>query len=254
MMLTLILLAIGALLFLVIGYNIVQQYKQKSQADKKRAIDRQKAIIDEVEQLLLNVNVVPYSKMLILVLQQRMLEAYRTILTIFPHQPLKDRMLDVQQQIKHVQEHYQVNDDGLIKNPESDRHALQMLQLIKKLRVVLRLEHNKGKIDPQSFAKEDRRLELMLLKINIMNLQKKAHEAYKQNQYGTCQQLYQKGLTVLSHVMDKDIFLQSKEDELQKAMQALSEILRQNSTEHEKLRKEKRVDELDILFQPKRKW
>ena len=38
MILTLILLSIGALLFLVIAYNVVQQYKQKAEADKRQAI------------------------------------------------------------------------------------------------------------------------------------------------------------------------------------------------------------------------
>ena len=64
------------------------------------------------------------------------------------------------------------------------------MQLAKKMRAVLRVEHNKGKIDPQGFAQEDRRLELMQLKINIANLVKRAMDAQIQGQYGTCRQLY----------------------------------------------------------------
>ncbi len=46
MVLTLILLSIGALLFLVITYNIVQQYKQKQETDRRILMSRQKLIID----------------------------------------------------------------------------------------------------------------------------------------------------------------------------------------------------------------
>ena len=50
MILTLILLSIGALLFLVIAYNVVQQYKQKAEADKRQAIARHKAVAGETEE------------------------------------------------------------------------------------------------------------------------------------------------------------------------------------------------------------
>ena len=53
MVLTLILLSIGALLFLVITYNIVQQYKQKQETDRRILMSRQKLIIDESDELLL---------------------------------------------------------------------------------------------------------------------------------------------------------------------------------------------------------
>ncbi len=54
MVLTLILLSIGALLFLVITYNIVQQYKQKQETDRRILMTKQKLIIDESDELLLN--------------------------------------------------------------------------------------------------------------------------------------------------------------------------------------------------------
>ena len=66
---------------------------------------------------------------------------------------------------------------GHFKTPESDRQAIQMLQLAKKMRAVLRSSNNKGKMNPQGFAQEDRRLELMQLKINIANLLKRAADA-----------------------------------------------------------------------------
>ena len=71
MVLTLILLSIGALLFLVITYNIVQQYKQKQETDRRILMSKQKLIIDESDELLLNASRLPYTKNLVLLLRVR---------------------------------------------------------------------------------------------------------------------------------------------------------------------------------------
>lgn len=158
MVLTLVLLAIGALLFLTIAYNIFQQHKQKQEIDRRAIVARQKIIIEEAEDILLNVNRMPYSKTLILLLQTRILDALRTLQQATPNVgAIAQRIQDVENQLKYVRENYK-GDENSFRLPDSDRQAIQMLQTAKKLRAIVRLEHNKGKIDPQSFAAEDRRL------------------------------------------------------------------------------------------------
>ncbi|ATL92873.1 DNA repair protein [Aeromonas sobria] len=254
MILTLVLLSIGALLFLVIAYNVVQQYKQKAEADKRHAVARHKTVADETEEVLLNVNLVPFSKNMVLLLQHRILDAYRAIAQVMPNNQIKQRIADVQTQIKNVQENYSPHDEGHFKTPESDRQAIQMLQLVKKMRAVLRVEHNKGKIDPQGFAQEERRLELMQLKINISNLIKRAMDAQIQGQFGTCRQLYTKGLAAISNVGDKDPYLVAREEDMRQGLKALDEQQQQNSAQDLQNIKDKETDELDVLFQPKKKW
>ncbi|MEZ6965342.1 DNA repair protein [Aeromonas sp. S9(2024)] len=254
MIITLVLLSIGALLFLVIAYNVVQQYKQKAEADKRNAVARHKTMADETEEVLLNVNLVPFSKNMVLLLQHRILDAYRAIALLMPNTQVKQRIADVQTQIKNVQENYSSQDEGHFKTPESDRQAIQMLQLVKKMRALLRVEHNKGKIDPQGFAQEDRRLELMQLKINISNLVKRAMDAQIQGQYGTCRQLYTKGLSVMAGVSDKDPYLLAREEDMRQGLMALDELQQQNSAQDLQNIKDRETDELDVLFQPKKKW
>ncbi len=254
MILTLVLLSIGALLFLVIAYNVVQQYKQKAEADKRHAVARHKTVADETEEVLLNVNLVPFSKNMVLLLQHRILDAYRAIAQVMPNNQIKQRIVDVQTQIKNVQENYSPHDEGHFKTPESDRQAIQMLQLVKKMRAVLRVEHNKGKIDPQGFAQEERRLELMQLKINISNLIKRAMDAQIQGQFGTCRQLYIKGLSAIGNVGDKDPYLVAREEDMRQGLKALDEQQQQNSAQDLQNIKDKETDELDVLFQPKKKW
>ncbi len=168
-----------------------------------------------------------------------------------PSGQLKQRVADVQTQIKNVQENYSSQDEGHFKTPESDRQAIQMLQLVK-MRAVLRVEHNKGKIDPQGFAQEDRRLELMQLKINIANLVKRAMDAQIQGQFGTCRQLYTKGLSALASVTDKDPYLMAREEDMRQGLAGLDAHLQEHSEKELQSIKDKEADELDVLFQPKK--
>ncbi|MBZ6071706.1 DNA repair protein [Aeromonas schubertii] len=254
MILTLVLLSIGALLFLVIAYNVVQQYKQKVESDKRATIARHKAIADETEAVLLNVNLLPFSKALVLILQHRILDAYRAIAQVSPgHAQIKQRIADTQNQINNVQENYRTPDEAF-RAPDSDRQAIQMLQTVKKMRAVLRVEHNKGKIDPQGFAQEDRRLELMQLKVNIANLTQRAREAQSSGQFGSCRQMLLKGLTVLGNVADKDAYLIAREEDMRQAIQDLDSMLQSESQKELQNIKDKEADELDVLFQPKKKW
>ena len=254
MVLTLILLSIGALLFLVITYNIVQQYKQKQETDRRILMSRQKLIIDEADELLLNASRLPYTKTLVLLLQNRILDALRAIAHINPSlNSVRQRIQDVTAQINYVQEHYQANEESSFRSPDSDRQALQMLQLVKKIRAVVRIEHNKGKIDPQAFVAEDRRLELLLLKINIANLIQRALDARVQRQFGSAKQMLTKGITTLAAIHDKDAWLIAREEEMRMALREMAEQLEQaNQKELDQLNEKK--DDLDVLFQPKRKW
>lgn len=253
MVLTLVLLAIGALLFLTIAYNIFQQYKQKQEIDRRAIIARQKVIVEEVEDILLNANRMPFSKTLILLLQNRMLDALKALLVATPgNNSIHQRIEDVQNQINYIRENYKGDDHGF-RSPDSDRQAVQMLQTTKKLRAIVRLEHNKGKIDPQSFASEDRRLEHMLLKINLANLQQKAMEARMQKQLGTAKHLLTKGINALGVIMDKDPYLIACDEEMRSTLKEINEYLERES-EKERAEMQEKKDDLDVLFQPKRKW
>ena len=254
MVLTLVLLSIGALLFLVIAYNIMQQYKQRQEADRRVLMTKQKLIIDESDELLLNASRLPYTKALVLLLQNRILDALRAISQANPAlNSVRQRIQDVTAQINYVQEHYQANEESAFRAPDSDRQALQMLQLVKKIRAVMRVEQNKGKIDPQAFVAEDRRLELLLLKINIANLIQRALDARVQRQFGSAKQMLTKGITTLAAIHDKDAWLVTREEEMRMALREMAEQLEKaNQKELDQLNEKK--DDLDVLFQPKRKW
>jgi hypothetical protein len=94
----------------------------------------------------------------------------------------------------------------------------------------------------------------MQLKINISNLIKRAMDAQIQGQFGTCRQLYIKGLSAIGNVGDKDPYLVAREEDMRQGLKALDEQQQQNSAQDLQNIKDKETDELDVLFQPKKKW
>lgn len=253
MTLTLILVAIGALLFLMIIYNMLQQYWQKQATEKRTLLLRHKNIINETDELLINAGQVPLSKTMVLTLYNRILHSLITMLQQDPtNEQVKSRRANIDSQIQQVRENYRMEQSGL-KAPDSDQQAIQMLQIIKRLRTVLRIEHGKGKVGNQAFVAEDRRLELMRLKINLINLAKRARTALNNRDTNMARQMLKKGLTVLDQIPDKDEQLSTIENGLRQRLNELTNSLQQAEKEQIE-REESETSELDQLFEPKKKW
>ena len=96
MKLTLIVIAIAVLLFLVIGYNIILQFKRKAETEKRQIIIKHKQVIQETDELLLNATSLPYSKVLTLVLHSRMHDSLASTLQMDPSLPqARQRLVNV---------------------------------------------------------------------------------------------------------------------------------------------------------------
>lgn len=257
MKLTFIIIAVAVLLFLVIGYNIILQYKRKAATEKRRAIIKYRHIIEEAEELLLNATALPYSKGLTVILYNRMLDALLSILQINPSlKQVRQRLINVKTQLEQIKRNPKNQEELPFRCPNSDRDAIVLLQQIKKIRAVLRSEHAKSKIGTQTYVLEDRKLELMQLKVNVDNLLKRAYEARASRQFGTAKQMLRKGIDTLNTISDKDEYLQNKHTLLTSLLNEINEQLTQASSNDLKIRQEKEAEksELDLLFQPKQKW
>ncbi|MFT5807022.1 MAG: hypothetical protein ACI9LG_001303 [Moritella dasanensis] len=257
MKLTLMVIAIAVLLFLVIGYNIVLQYKRKAETEKRQLIIKHRQVIQETEELLLNATSLPYSKVLTLVLNSRMHDSLSATLQIDPSLPqVRQRLTNVKAQMAQLREAPGQVEEKMFRSPNSDREAIVLLQQIKKIRAVLRAEHAKSKLNTQTFVIEDRKLELMQLNVNIDNLLKRAYESRASRQFGSCKQLLRKGIDTLNSINDKNEILISKQTTLVSLLNEVNEQLTQASSDDLKDRQEKEDEknELDLLFQPKQKW
>ena len=258
MLFPLIFLLLALLLFVLIGYNIIQQYKQKIASEHRIAISKQRAVINEVEELLLNATKMPFSKSLLLILQNRIRNALMIMLKLSPNNiSMRDHLKNTAAQIEQLRNNYTPPDESVFRTPENDKEALILLKVTKKIRAVLRSEHAKGKITTDIFVDEDHRLELMQLKINLENSIKRIYEAQLNEQFGSAHQMINKLLKILNSIPDKDTYLDNKKAQLI----AIKEEIKKYQTKHNdeelkaiKAKEEEKKNDIDVLFQDKKKW
>lgn len=139
--------------------------------------------------------------------------------------------------------------------PDNDRQVLELVKTLKKLKAILRAEHNKGKVDPSIFAQEEMRIDNLQLRINVDSMISRARAACFMKQYGSSKQMVTKALNTLHTIKAQtpnDPFIARKVDE---AKQLLDEIMgAQKHSEPSAPKPKKEGDDLDMLFQPKKKW
>ncbi|PKF63832.1 DNA repair ATPase [Psychromonas sp. psych-6C06] len=258
MLFPIILSLVGLLLFVLIGYNIVQQYKQKIEAERRVAVSKQRAVISEVDELLLNATRMPFSKSLLLILQNRIRNALIIMKTSMPNNAaIRDHLKNTDAQIQQVRTNYTPPDESVFRTPENDKEALALLQVTKKIRAVLRSEHAKGKITTEIFVAEDRRLEIMQLKINIENGLKRILDAKLAKQFGSANQMINKLIAILNNITDKDSYLDKKQQQLLAIKNEIKSYLVKHSDKELaaiKAKEEEKKNDLDVLFQDKKKW
>ncbi len=186
---TLVLVLIGALLLLVIGINVIQQQKERAEAERRTELARQRAILDETEEVLSNTGMFPCSSQMVLVLYKRIQDAARIAVTLSKANQKGDyerRLTDLEALINNLQS--SGPQTPAIENfrlPDNDRQVLVLVQTLKKLKAILRAEHNKGKVDPTVFAAEEGRIDSLQLRINVESMLSRARAASYMKQYGS---------------------------------------------------------------------
>jgi len=256
---TWVLILIGALLLLVIGINVVQQQKERVEAERRTEFARQRAIIDETETVLSNTGMIPCSTAILLVLYRRVQDALQMATSLSTQQQQVDyqrRLTDLNNQIASLQA--QVPQVPPIENfrlPDNDKQILALVQTLKKLKAILRAEHNKGRVDPAVFAQEENRIDSLQLRINVDSMLSRARAACFMKQYGSAKQMVSKALATLHTIKAQtpnDPFIGRKVDE---AKQLLDEIMGAQKLSQPSAPKPKNEeDDIDMLFQPKKKW
>ncbi len=237
------------------GYTSYCNIKQEQEIERRKKISHYKNIINEMDELLLNASHIPYSKNLVLMLQNRILFALNNILECNPNlSSIRTRIADINNQIEYVNANYKSGDDNPFIPPKDDRQAISMLKIISKLRRVARSEHNRGKIDPKAFIQEDRRLEILMLKINIASLMSHTKDAVASRQWGTAKQLITKAQGVMRNITEKDAWLEAKEAEFADIDKSINKEISEINKKEMNTMEEKEHDDLDELFMPKKKW
>lgn len=239
---------LGALIVMVIGYSAITQNQIRIDRAKKIESRKLSFIVNEIDQLLLNTSIIPFSKTLLICLQNRKLAALHGLLKINKkNHTVKQQIENCANQIEKIK---QSNNDteqrNLIAPHHSDEQDKNTLKLIKRLREIIKIEHKYGRISTSEFSQENQRLIQAQIIININNLYEHTKIFIENNQLQNAKQLLKKGISIIS----KHNFEYAKKM-TEKMISDLDEI---NKKQNNDIEKAKEKDEIDELFQPKRKW
>lgn len=253
-MLYIIILLIIALVLLAVGVNAYQQHRQRLELERRQKIARFRNILNESETLIANANAFPVGRSLIFVLHSRARDALLQLVEISDK---KDRYSERLDEYNQILQNLKADDHSLASDhfslPESDKQIITMIQSLRKLRTVLKAELNRGRIDAKQFQEEDRRLEFTQLRINVESLERRADAAMKSNLTGSARQYYERALTTLKNQTFSNDYIVEHTRRVEQHLQSITDSLRETNS-RDAAERAKNANELDELFQPKKKW
>jgi len=246
-----------ALIIIVVVVSSIQQHKEKLEAEKRIKVSKQKAIIDESEELILNLANLPSNPNIVKILNLRSLNAAKAMQELMPEvKGIKKRLQELKSRLK-ASEDLAESQSGTEDNfslPDNEQQLVAILQCIKKLRVVLKSEQSKGALDAQTFTTEDQQLAAMQLKINIESLVKRGTQAFNKEMLGSARQYFEKALQSLSSSPVKSDYVTTRQADVTQQLEEITDALKHTNAKDAAKKAKSEEDELDLLFQPKKKW
>ncbi|GGF56928.1 hypothetical protein [Alteromonas lipolytica] len=247
-----IIVLIVVLVVLAIVVNAYQQYKAKMDAERRAEVAKQRTIIDETENVLMATSQMPLSQGLIKILLKRIQRALQVTAELNPTADIKQNLEDMNARIKSID--IEPDNNNQFSLPETDKMIIQYIQAVKKLRIMLRSERSKGKVDGSSYLEQDKLLERLQLKVNVETLIRRGRAAQQTSMLGSARQYFEKAITALEAQTQPDEFIQTRLDWLKQQLREIQENLKNANAEDRAKRREEERDELDELFAPKKKW
>ena len=239
------------LVFVIIAYMLYSDYQVQQEMDKKLLISRQKNIIDETDDILMNVTQIPFSNRMIVILQNRILSSLQIIASVQNSIQVQQRINDMSCQIEITKT--SPSRDTQFAPPANADQSLKMIRTMRRLRQILRKEFNRGRISKNDFVDEDKVLELNIYKIQFSNLLNNIDEALTNNQNGTARDLIKGGLGSLNRLQFRDAWLESVKNHLEENLARLNSEA-EKRIEQEMANEKAKESDIDILFMPKKKW
>jgi hypothetical protein len=243
-------LIIGLVIIAVIA-NILQQQKEKQDAERRQEMVKYKTIVEDTELIIANDANVPITRNGFIILHRRVLYALKKMNSTTPgNKDIHARIKDCTGKIEASD--FRVLDAATLKIPEAEKPLIALIQGIKKYRVILRSEHTKGNLTAPAFMEEDKKIELLQLRINVESQMRRGSKAKANGMTGSARQYYEKALATLNaQTYSNDYIAAAK----QKATKALADIASQMSAARSvKAETDEDGDNLDALFAPKKKW
>lgn len=253
-MLYVIIALIICLILLAVGVNAYQQHRQKIELERRQKIARARFTFHESETLAANASSFPVGRRLIYLLNARARDALQQLVDVDPkNERYKERLEEYNVTMQGLRS----DDSSLVTEnfflPEVDKQIITMIQSLKKLRAVLKKEHARGRLDVTTFHEEDRRLEFCQLRITVESLERRADAAMKSNLTGSARQYYEKALGTLRSQSYSNDYISEHMRRIEGTLEEITNSLRETNS-RDAAERAKHSDELDELFQPKKKW
>ncbi len=248
---------IFALVIVVVVVNAIQQHKEKQEQEKRVSAAKQKAIIDETEELILNLTHLPPNPQVVGILNRRSLTATKNMKKIMPEiKGIKSRVRDMESRLEASEElaSSSVGKEEAFILPDNEQQLVVILQTIKKLRIILKSEQTKGALDAQTFMHEDKKFDIMQLKINVESLFKRGMQAYNKEMLGSARQYFEKTLQTLNSHPAQSEYIVTKRTEVENQLEEITSALKNTNAKDAAKKAKDEEDDLDLLFQPKKKW
>lgn len=246
-----IIISIVVLLIAAIFINALQQHKAKVDSERRAEAAKQRTIIDETENVIMACSNMPISPRLMDILHTRVINALKIYDELNGSAETKQRVADAEQRTSSMSDKEKLTDFVL---PSNDKLIIQYIQAVKKLRVLLRSEHSRGKVDSKIYAEEDRQLERLQIKVNVETLIKRGKGALQTNMLGSARQYFEKAKTALENQTQQDDYTKNRIASLNEWLEEIQSNLKNVNAQDRAKKHEEERDELDELFAPKKKW
>ncbi|HSG50720.1 MAG TPA: hypothetical protein VLA40_01335, partial [Rheinheimera sp.] len=204
MLLTLIITLVVALIVIAIIVNAIQQHKERLASLKRAEFSKFRTMLEDTEELIVNSANVPLSPAISQMLLKRIAFTLKAMVELEPGaRDIKQRLQETEKRLTDAPgDNISFTDSVTL--PDNDQALISMIKGIKKLRTVLRAEHARGNVDTQMVIQEDRRLEVLQLRINVESQIKRGNQARSNNMLGSARQYFEKALTALTNTPHQD--------------------------------------------------
>jgi hypothetical protein len=254
MLLTLIITLIVALVVIAIIVNAIQQHKERLATLKRAEFSKLRTMLEDTEELIVNSANVPLSPAISQMLLKRIAFTLKAMVELEPGaRDIKQRLKETESRLTDSN----ADSSGFSESvtlPDNDQQLIGMIKGIKRLRTVLRAEHARGNVDTQMVIQEDKRLEVLQLRINVESQIKRGNQARSNHMLGSARQYFEKALTALSNTPHQDDYALTRKSEVMQALQDIATQLKEGNVRDREKKEEKENKDLDELFAPKRKW
>ena len=248
---------IVVLIIIVVAVSSIQQHKAKQEKDKRNKAAKQKAIMDESDELMIQLANLPPNPNLVNILNRRSLNAAKLMSSIIPDsKPFKRKVNEIEARLKASEElsSSKSGQEATFVLPDNEQQLVSILQCIKKLRAALKSEQVKGALDAQTFTHEDQKLDGMQLKIGVESILKRGKIAYEKDMLGSARQYFEKALQTLSTHPIQTEYVTNKKAEVEIQLGEITDALKSTNAKDAAKKAKDQENDLDMLFAPKKKW